>query len=266
MIKEIIQLLPEEATQAGDMGGFLSIVARYPRFCRSGSTDTDIAGSGKTRWRTGHDAGIVWCRVAVCIAEGNALVAFLARVQSRYQLEIYREFSRRMFANYYHRGLLFLKGKSSVQLGHEVNYVCYMFSSCVLAPVFLHGGRGSTGAADGDGSYRLGNRSPDFLLCASFLPLTGLYVGLVRKRLRRYGMEELEARRKQSRTVVEAYRGYAELEIARAFHTSLASFDQGMEFIVHNRLRMEVYQLFPFFLLGSGCSGGVSFIDWHWKW
>ena len=51
------------------MGGFLSIVARYPRFCRSGSTDTDIAGSGKTRWRTGHDAGIVWCRVAVCVTK-----------------------------------------------------------------------------------------------------------------------------------------------------------------------------------------------------
>ncbi|RHA51920.1 ABC transporter ATP-binding protein, partial [Bacteroides intestinalis] len=41
----------------------------------------------------------------------NALVTLLARVQSSYQLEIYREFSRRMFANYYHRGLLFLKRK-----------------------------------------------------------------------------------------------------------------------------------------------------------
>ena len=87
-----------------------------------------------------------------------------------------------------------------------------------------------------------------FLLCASFLPLAGLYVGLVRRRLRRYGMEELEARRKQSRTVVEAFRGYAELEIAQAFYTSLASFDQGLEFIVRNRLRTEVYQLFPSFL------------------
>ena len=70
----------------------------------------------------------------------NALVVFLARVQSRYQLEIYRDFSRRMFANYYHRGLLFLKEKSSVQLGHEVNYVCYMFCSGVLAPIFRMAG------------------------------------------------------------------------------------------------------------------------------
>lgn len=49
----------------------------------------------------------------------NALVVLLARVQSRYQLEVYREFSRRMFENYYHRGLLFLRGKSSVQLGQR---------------------------------------------------------------------------------------------------------------------------------------------------
>ena len=85
-------------------------------------------------------------------------------------------------------------------------------------------------------------------------------MGLVRRRLRRYGMEELEARRKQSRTVVEAYRGYAELEIARAFHTSLASFDQGMEFIVHNRLRMEVYQLFPSFLSEVAVVAGLALL------
>ncbi len=66
----------------------------------------------------------------------NTLVMLLAHVQSCYQLEIYREFSTRMFANYYHRGLLYLKGKSSVRLGHEVNHVCYMFSLCVLAPAF----------------------------------------------------------------------------------------------------------------------------------
>jgi ABC-type multidrug transport system fused ATPase/permease subunit len=70
----------------------------------------------------------------------------------------------------------------------------------------------------------------------------------------------LEARRKQSRTVVEAYRGYAELEIARAFHTSLASFDQGMEFIVHNRLRMEVYQLFPSFLSEVAVVAGLALL------
>ena len=177
----------------------------------------------------------------------NVLVTLLARVQSNYQLEIYREFSRRMFANYYHRGLLFLKRKSSVQLGHEVNYVCYTFSLCVLAPVFRMAGEAVLVLLMVS-ALVVWEPLAGLLLCASFFPLATLYVGLVRKRLRRYGMEELEARRKQSRTVVEAFRGYTELEIAQAFHTSLTSFDQGLEFIVRNRLRTEVYQLFPSFL------------------
>ena len=55
----------------------------------------------------------------------NGLVALLAQTESRFQMCIYRDFSRRMFVNYYRRGLLFLKSKSSVQLGYEVNYNFY---------------------------------------------------------------------------------------------------------------------------------------------
>lgn len=189
----------------------------------------------------------------------NALVVLLARAQSSYQLDIYRNFSRRMFANYYRRGLLFLKGKSSVQLGHEVNYVCYTFSLCVLAPVFRMAGE-LVLVLMMVSALVIWEPLAGLLLCVSFLPLTGMYVGVVRKRLRRFGLEELEARRKQSRTVVEAFRGYPELEIARAFHTSLASFDQGMEFIVRNRLRTEIYQLFPSFLSEAAVVAGLALL------
>lgn len=189
----------------------------------------------------------------------NTLVALLARIQSRYQLEIYRDFSRRMFADYYHRGLLFLKGKSSVQLGHEVNYVCYMFSSCVLAPVFRMAGE-SVLIVLMVLALVIWEPLAGFLLCGAFLILSALYVSLVKKRLRRYGMEELEARRRQSRTVVEAFRGYAELEIAHAFHTSLTSFGQGMDLIVRNRLRMEVCQLFPSFLSEMAVVAGLALL------
>lgn len=189
----------------------------------------------------------------------NTVVALLARIQSRYQLEIYCDFSRRMFADYYHRGLLFLKGKSSVQLGHEVNYVCYMFSSCVLAPVFRMAGE-SVLIVLMVLALVIWEPLAGFLLCGAFLILSALYVSLVKKRLRRYGMEELEARRRQSRTVVEAFRGYAELEIAHAFHTSLTSFGQGMDLIVRNRLRMEVCQLFPSFLSEMAVVAGLALL------
>ena len=253
MIKEIIQLLPEKQRKRGVWVAFSVLLRAILDFAGVAALIPILLVVVKQGGGRGMMLALCGA-VLLFVLLKNALVVFLARVQSRYQLEIYREFSKQVFANYYHRGLLFLKGKSSVQLGHEVNYVCYMFSSCVLAPVFRMAGEAVlvllmvTALVAG------------FLLCASFLPLAGLYVGLVRRRLRRYGMEELEARRKQSRTVVEAYRGYAELEIARAFHTSLASFDQGMEFIVHNRLRMEVYQLFPSFLSEVAIVTGLALL------
>ena len=258
MIKEIIQLLPEKQRKRGIWVAFSVLLRAILDFAGVAALIPILLVVAKQDGGRGMMLALCGA-VLLFVLLKNALVAFLARVQSRYQLEIYREFSRRMFANYYHRGLLFLKGKSSVQLGHEVNYVCYMFSSCVLAPVFCMAGEAVLVLLMVT-ALIVWEPLAGFLLCASFLPLTGLYVGLVRKRLRRYGVEELEARRKQSRTVVEAYRGYAELEIARAFHTSLASFDQGMEFIVHNRLRMEVYQLFPSFLSEVAVVAGLALL------
>ena len=258
MIKEIIQLLPEGQRKRGIWVAFSVLLRAILDFAGVAALIPILLVVAKQDGGRGMMLALCGA-VLLFVLLKNALVAFLARVQSRYQLEIYREFSRRMFANYYHRGLLFLKGKSSVQLGHEVNYVCYMFSSCVLAPVFCMAGEAVLVLLMVT-ALIVWEPLAGFLLCASFLPLTSLYVGLVRKRLRRYGVEELEARRKQSRTVVEAYRGYAELEIARAFHTSLASFDQGMEFIVHNRLRMEVYQLFPSFLSEVAVVAGLALL------
>lgn len=258
MIKRIIRLLPERQRKQG-IGVAFSVLVR---------SVLDFAGVAALipilvvvmKQDGGRGTMLALCgAVLLFVLLKNALVVFLARVQSSYQLEIYREFSRRMFTNYYRRGLLFLKGKSSVQLGHEVNYVCYMFSSCVLAPVFRMAGEAVLVLLMIT-ALVVWEPLAGILLCASFLPLAGLYVGMVRKRLRRYGMEELEARRKQSRTVVEAFRGYAELEIAQAFHTSLASFDQGMDFIVRNRLRTEVYQLFPSFLSEVAIVAGLALL------
>lgn len=258
MLKRIIQLLPEGQRKRGIWVAF-SVLSR---------AILDFAGVAALipvllavmKQNSGRGTMLALCGgVLLFVALKNGAIVWLARFQSSYQLEIYRDFSRRMFANYYHRGLLYLKGKSSVKLGHEVNYVCYMFISCVLAPVFRMAGEAVLVLLMVTALIAW-EPLAGFLLCGAFLLLSGLYVSLVRNRLRRYGMEELEARRKQSRTVVEAYRGYAELEIAGAFHSSLASFDQGLNFIIRNRLRMEVYQLFPSFLSEVAIVGGLALL------
>ena len=197
--------------------------------------------------------------VMLFVVVKNGLVVLLARVESRFQMRIYRDFSRRMFVNYYRRGLMFLKSKSSVQLGHEVNYVCYTFCLCVLAPLFRMGGEAVLVLLM-IAALVVWEPLAGLLLCAVLIPLALAYILVVRKRLRNYGREELEARRRQSRTVVEAFRGYAEIEIAQSFGTSLGSFDQGMEAITHSRLRMERYQLFPQFLSEAAIVAGIALL------
>ena len=174
----------------------------------------------------------------------NAASIGLARFQSRFLLNLYKEFSRRMFCNYYHRGLLFLKSKSSLQLGHEVSFVCYVFSLCVLSPIFRMAGEAMLLLLM---VIALMAWEPQvgMLLCLGFLPLVIFYVMFLKGKLNRYGAEELEARRMQSRTVVEAFRGYTELEVSNAFQASLVSFDNGLKIINHSRLRMETMQMFP---------------------
>ena len=174
----------------------------------------------------------------------NAASIMLARFQSRFLLGIYKEFSRRMFCNYYHRGLLFLKSKSSVQLGHEVSFVCYVFSLCVLSPIFRIAGEALLLTLMAT-ALMIWEPTVGILLCLGFLPMVMFYVWFLKGKLRRYGAEELEARRTQSRTVVEAFRGYTELEISQAFQSSLESFDKGLKTINHSRLRMETMQMFP---------------------
>lgn len=189
----------------------------------------------------------------------NGLVALLAQTESRFQMRVYRDFSRRMFVNYYRRGLLFLKSKSSVQLGYEVNYICYTFCLCVMAPLFRIGGEAILVLLMIT-ALVVWEPLAGLLLCAVLIPLAILYILIVRKRLRAFGREELEARRKQSRTVVEAFRGYPEIEIAQSFGTSMQSFDQGMDAIVLSRLRMERYQLFPQFLSEAAIVAGIALL------
>lgn len=186
----------------------------------------------------------VCCAALAFVLLKNTVSIALMRFQSRFLLDLYKGFSRKMFCNYYRRGLLFLKSKSSVQLGHEVSFVCYMFSLCVLLPIFRIAGEAVLLVMMVT-ALMLWEPMVGMLLCLGFLPMVMFYVWVLKGKLRRYGAEELEARRVQSRTVVEAFRGYTELEISNAFQESLASFDKGLSIINRSRLRMETMQMFP---------------------
>ena len=185
--------------------------------------------------------------VMIFVALKNGAVYWLARRQIKFQMGIYREFSRRMYVNYYRRGLLFLKKKSSVQLAYEVNGIAMIFSQSVMGSLF---------GITGDVilllliSLALIIWKPVMgaLIFAIFVPVAVAYAAVVRKRVKRLGDASIQAQRAQTRTVTETFRGYPELEIAGAFDASLSNFERNMDTIIHNRLMIDIYRLMPSFL------------------
>lgn len=208
----------------------------------------------------GRTQALALCAGALAfVAAKNAAIVAIAQRQSRFQLALYRDFSRRLFTNYYRRGLLFLRSRSSAKLTYEVNYQCYLFSLGVLAPLFRM-------ASDVSlitlmvAALCVWKPLAALFLGLTFAALVGVYGGWTRQRLRACGVREMEARRRQTRTVTESFRGYAELQVADAFGTLLGAFDRGMDEIVDARLRTERYQLVPGFLSEAALLVGLALL------
>ena len=177
----------------------------------------------------------------------SVLSVFFSRYQHKYLLSFYKRLSFSLYSSYYRRGLLFIREKGINKLGYEVNAICYAFSQSLLAPMIRIIGDSllivlvTVALLIYDGTTVL-------LLYATFLPFMVVYFLGVRKRIKKYGRLELDARREQSRVVMDTFRGFAELEVSGAFPTLEAAFMDGMDKISHNRLKLDVIQRIPLFL------------------
>jgi ABC-type bacteriocin/lantibiotic exporter with double-glycine peptidase domain len=69
------------------------------------------------------------------------------------------------------------------------------------------------------------------LAVVAFIPLSWLYIVLLRGKLRDYGQLENEARRQQARAVIETFRGYTDIEISNAFPMMQHRFEQSLDTI-----------------------------------
>ena len=189
-----------------------------------------------------------FCVLAIAvILLKSVLSVFFSRYQHRYLLSFYKRLSFSLYSSYYQKGLLFIREKGSNKLGYEVNAICYAFSQSLLAPMlriigdFLLILLVTTALLIYDGTTVL-------LLYATFLPFMVVYFIGVRKRIKKYGRMELDARREQSRVVMDTFRGFTELEVSGAFPTLQAAFMEGMDKISQNRLKQDIIQKFPLFL------------------
>lgn len=246
LIKRILNLLlPDERRRGAKVAGavFLSALLDFVGLAVLLPVLYLLLDGGRQR-----QAALWFCLLAFgVIALKSIVAAMLSRYQQHFLLKLYKRLSSSLFDAYYHKGLLFIREQGVSRLGHQVNFVCYAFSLNMLAPLLRIAGD----------SLLIGlaiiallvfDWMTAVVLFASFLPFMLFYTIGIRKKLRTYGEQELEARRKQARVVAETFGGFAELEVSDGFSAMKQQFQEGLERITASRMRMERISRVPMFL------------------
>ena len=193
-------------------------------------------------------AALLFCGLAIgVILIKCILCTFFIRYQNQCLLSYYRRLSFSLFSSFYNRGLLFIREQGSSKLGHEINNMCYGFSHSLLGPAFRMAGDVLL-IIFVTIALLIWNGKTVALLFASFIPFMCIYVLVVKKRVREYGANDMDAKREQARVVMDTFRGYVELEVNGAFPTLQSSFLEGMDKISHNRLKLDTLLRLPLFL------------------
>lgn len=195
-----------------------------------------------------NEAAMQFCLLAIAIILIKSfLSARFIRYQNQCLLSFYKRLSSSLFSSYYHRGLLFIREQGSNKLGHEVNVMCYAFSHSLLAPICRMAGDILLIVLV-TVALLIWNGTTVLILFASFIPFMCFYFFGVRKRVRRYGIDDMNVKRGQARIVNDSFRGYVELEVNGVYPVLQRSFLQGMDRISHNRMKLDILLRFPLLL------------------
>lgn len=195
-----------------------------------------------------QEAAIWFCALSVGVILLKCVLNIgFSRFQNRYLLSLYKRLSLSLFSSYYHRGLLFIREQGSNRLVFEVNSMCFAFSQNIL---------GSLLRMISDGllillvttALLVYDWQTVLLTYASFLPMMGVYIWGVRKRVQKYGEQELQAKRNQTKVVQDTFRGYMELEVNGAFPEQKTMFLEGMDKIMDSRIKLNTIMRLPLFL------------------
>ena len=182
--------------------------------------------------------------VVAVIALKQACNLLMQRVQRRYVVRLYKYFSVKVFRNYHDRGLAFIKRQNTAILSRNVNFICYNLVMGVISPTISIISEvlllGMLLAA-----LMWYNALIALLAVAAFIPLSWIYIVLLRGKLRDYGQLENEARRQQAKAVVETFRGYADIEINNAFPTMQHRFEQSLDTIAGIKTRTDLIGAMP---------------------
>ena len=201
--------------------------------------------------------------VVVCIAVvsiivlKNVLVLLLYRSERNFIYSLYKYLSERLYIDYHHRGLGFVKRSNSAILTRNVNVVSLMFVAGVLKPV-------ASIASEVllllliYGSLLWYSPLAALLALAVFIPAIALFYVVVRRKLSDIGKRENEAQRTKSRIVAETFRGYADVEISGAFTQMFKRFEEAMNETVSLRKKNATIGMLPQMFTEVGLAVGMT--------
>lgn len=186
--------------------------------------------------------------ILVVILLKSIINLVLVNFQNKYLLSLFKHFSTKLFSLLYGKGLLYVKNSNSAELTFNINAVCYNFVVGYLSSILK---------ASGELMFCL------FLLIAlclynplsalfvilAFVPMVVVYLRVVRSRLKEYGTEEMKARREQQKIVQETFKGYAEMEVNKAFPLMREKFSKGLFRISKYRVKSLLIQSIPTYML-----------------
>lgn len=201
---------------------------------------------------------VVVCIVVVSIIVlKNVLVLLLYRSERNFIYSLYKYLSERLYIDYHHRGLGFVKRSNSAILTRNVNVVSLMFVAGVLKPV-------ASIASEVllllliYGSLLWYSPLAALLALAVFIPAIALFYFVVRRKLSDIGKRENEAQRTKSRIVAETFRGYADVEISGAFPQMFKRFEEAMNETVSLRKKNATIGMLPQMFTEVGLAVGMT--------
>lgn len=166
--------------------------------------------------------------VVVVIALKGVFSMWLAQIRNRFMLQLYANISTKMYDNYLSRGLLFVRQHHTTQLINNVNSVCNRFAVGVVSPLMIILTE-STLLVLLVGFLLLYNPIIVALAVVVFLPMSIIYSKVIKKRMMENGKMENKLQVGQNKTMYEALRGYADIEIGNAQPYISNKFQRGLE-------------------------------------
>lgn len=202
---------------------------------------------------------IIAAGIVAAIAIKNIIALWLFRFERDFTYSLYSNLSRRLYIDYYRRGLAFARQHNSAELSRNVNFVCLNFVTGILKPIAMLCSEAILFALIIIALAILSIKAA-LLLIVIFLPAVWLYYFFIRRKLNRYGKAENEAHKSRFKSVTESFRGYADIEISNAFPQMLSAFNDSTDKLIAMRKHNATLSALPQSITETTLATGMAAI------